>query len=102
MGSRKCAGCARAVRLRVAAGADQSRAPPEHALTTARARARAAQERDFYFSKLRDIEILCQTNEDQEQPLLKAVLAILYQTEDDFVTPEVDGAAEVEPAAIEA
>jgi hypothetical protein len=30
------------------------------------------------------------------------VLAILYQTEDDFVTPEVDGAAEVEPAAIEA
>mmetsp|Transcript_19493 Transcript_19493/g.52496 ORF Transcript_19493/g.52496 Transcript_19493/m.52496 type:complete len:265 (+) Transcript_19493:80-874(+) len=53
-------------------------------------------ERDFYFGKLRDIEILCQTHEDQSMPFLRSVLDILYQTEDEFVTPTdavADGAA---------
>jgi len=38
-------------------------------------------ERDFYFGKLRDIEVLCQENEDQELPVLKSILEILYATE---------------------
>ncbi|KAJ1639107.1 calponin homology domain-containing protein [Pavlovales sp. CCMP2436] len=64
-------------------------------------------ERDFYFGKLRDIEILCQTNEEQSLPFLQSVLAILYQTEEDFVTPTDaeggEGAAEpIEPQAVEA
>lgn len=69
--------------------------------------ARCAQERDFYFGKLRDIEILCQTHEDQSLPFLQSVLAILYQTEDDFVAPadaegEADaGAMQPEPTAPE-
>jgi len=60
-------------------------------------------ERDFYFGKLRDIEILCQTHEDQELPFLQSVLSILYQTEDDFVTPAPeDGADEVAPVPVAA
>ncbi|KAG8463859.1 hypothetical protein KFE25_000027 [Diacronema lutheri] len=54
-------------------------------------------ERDFYFGKLRDIEILCQTHEDQSLPFLQNVLSILYQTEDDFVTP-----TDAEPLSTEA
>lgn len=38
-------------------------------------------ERDFYFSKLRDIEILCQEAEDSETPILQKILEILYATE---------------------
>mmetsp|Transcript_10847 Transcript_10847/g.28155 ORF Transcript_10847/g.28155 Transcript_10847/m.28155 type:complete len:282 (+) Transcript_10847:74-919(+) len=53
-------------------------------------------ERDFYFGKLRDIEILCQTHEDQSLPFLQSVLSILYQTEEDFVSP---ADAEGEPSA---
>ncbi|XP_022229036.1 microtubule-associated protein RP/EB family member 1 isoform X6 [Drosophila obscura] len=39
-------------------------------------------ERDFYFSKLRDIEILCQEAEEGETtPLVQKILDILYATE---------------------
>lgn len=38
-------------------------------------------ERDFYFGKLRDIEVLCQENEDQTLPVLQNILEILYATE---------------------
>ena len=37
-------------------------------------------ERDFYFGKLRDIEVLCQ-EEPGETPVLKNIMAILYATE---------------------
>ncbi|BHF74941.1 Microtubule-associated protein RP/EB member 2 [Sparganum proliferum] len=46
------------------------------------------QERDFYFSKLRDIEILCQ--ETGENDLTKKVLSILYATEEGFVPPDAE------------
>jgi RP/EB family microtubule-associated protein len=41
-------------------------------------------ERDFYFGKLRDVEIICQGN-DQENPLVQQILKILYATEEDFI-----------------
>ena len=34
-------------------------------------------ERDFYFAKLRDVEILCQSYEGQELPVVDEVLKIL-------------------------
>lgn len=39
-------------------------------------------ERDFYFSKLRDIEIMCQEVDGGDtQPLVQKILDVLYQTE---------------------
>lgn len=46
-------------------------------------------ERDFYFSKLRDIEILCQEADEAEpNPLVQKILDILYATEDGFAPPD--------------
>ena len=38
-------------------------------------------ERDFYFTKLRDVEMLCQDHESDELPIVKQILDILYATE---------------------
>jgi len=54
-------------------------------------------ERDFYFGKLRDIEIFCQEQDGVESnPMLQKVLEILYATEDGFAAPE-DGDGQVPP-----
>lgn len=60
-------------------------------------------ERDFYFSKLRDIELLVQqaVDEDpelekQEDGLVKLIQNILYSTEDGFEIPEGEGADDQE------
>ncbi|VDN23904.1 unnamed protein product [Gongylonema pulchrum] len=45
-------------------------------------------ERDFYFSKLRQIEMLCQDNEQIGTVEVARVLAILYETEEGFAPPE--------------
>uniref|UniRef100_UPI00358E415C microtubule-associated protein RP/EB family member 3-like n=1 Tax=Myxine glutinosa TaxID=7769 RepID=UPI00358E415C len=45
-------------------------------------------ERDFYFGKLRHLEILCQEPEYEKQPLLEGILAILYSTEEGFAVPD--------------
>lgn len=38
-------------------------------------------ERDFYFSKLRDIELICQENETENNPIINRIIDILYATE---------------------
>lgn len=45
-------------------------------------------ERDFYFGKLRDIEILLQAYTGADQTLSKQIFDILYATEEDFVVAE--------------
>lgn len=37
-------------------------------------------ERDFYFGKLRDIEVMCQEGESEQLPVIKRILDILYAT----------------------
>ncbi|XP_020576602.1 microtubule-associated protein RP/EB family member 1C [Phalaenopsis equestris] len=39
-------------------------------------------ERDYYYAKLRDIEILCQSPEVEHLPIVKTIQAILYSTYD--------------------
>ena len=38
-------------------------------------------ERDFYFGKLRDIEVLCQEHENEGVAVLQQIMDILYATE---------------------
>lgn len=45
-------------------------------------------ERDFYFGKLRDIEIVCQKQQTADSPLWKQITEILYKTEDGFEMPQ--------------
>jgi len=54
-------------------------------------------ERDFYYSKLREVEVLCQNHEGENVPFLQQVLDILYKTDDadEFITPD-----EAEPVAV--
>ncbi|XP_019866808.1 microtubule-associated protein RP/EB family member 1 isoform X3 [Aethina tumida] len=48
-------------------------------------------ERDFYFGKLRDIEVMCQEAEGTS-PYIQKILDILYATEEGFAPPdEVEG-----------
>jgi len=51
-------------------------------------------ERDFYFGKLRDIEVLCQEEGAAGTELSEKVLAILYATEEGFAPPEEEAAGE--------
>jgi len=55
-------------------------------------------ERDFYFGKLRDVEVMCQENESSGGDLVrKQVLDILYQTEDGFAVPDEEEGAPPPP-----
>ncbi|XP_042247265.1 microtubule-associated protein RP/EB family member 3-like isoform X2 [Thunnus thynnus] len=45
-------------------------------------------ERDFYFGKLRDIELICQESEDETNPVINKIIDILYATEEGFAPPE--------------
>lgn len=38
-------------------------------------------ERDFYFGKLRNIELICQEKEGEEDPTLNRIIDILYATD---------------------
>lgn len=56
-------------------------------------------ERDFYFGKLRDIEVLLQAYQDQDIPVVDLVLKILYATEDDKVEVDENGNLKITNAA---
>ncbi|XP_061126991.1 microtubule-associated protein RP/EB family member 3-like isoform X2 [Syngnathus typhle] len=45
-------------------------------------------ERDFYFGKLRDIELICQDGGSDINPVLNKILDILYATEEGFAPPD--------------
>ncbi|CAG9857395.1 unnamed protein product [Phyllotreta striolata] len=48
-------------------------------------------ERDFYFGKLRDIEVVCQDSGEEQtskEDLMQKILDILYATEEGFAPPE--------------
>lgn len=45
-------------------------------------------ERDFYFGKLRDIELICQEHENENSSVLSKIMDILYATEEGFAPPE--------------
>jgi RP/EB family microtubule-associated protein len=47
-------------------------------------------ERDFYYGKLREIEVLCQSNDqiDEKNLVTDKILEILYATEDGFAVPD--------------
>ncbi|KAL6037129.1 hypothetical protein STEG23_007434 [Scotinomys teguina] len=48
-------------------------------------------ERDFYFGKLRNIELICQENEGENDPVLQRIVDILYATDESFVIPDEGG-----------
>uniref|UniRef100_UPI0037E83926 microtubule-associated protein RP/EB family member 3-like isoform X1 n=1 Tax=Semicossyphus pulcher TaxID=241346 RepID=UPI0037E83926 len=45
-------------------------------------------ERDFYFGKLRDIELICQEHESENNQSLIKIMDTLYATEEGFAPPE--------------
>ncbi|KAI1302360.1 Microtubule-associated protein RP/EB family member 3 [Halotydeus destructor] len=46
-------------------------------------------ERDFYYGKLREIEVMCQNGEAEEKAaLLEKILDVLYATEEGFAVPD--------------
>ena len=106
-GARKvpAAGKAKAAAAPSAAGAAAPKADPK--LVTENAELKVTidgleKERNFYFGKLRDVEILCQTQESQESELVQQIFKILYATEDDFVAADEVAAAEAETPAVTA
>jgi hypothetical protein len=48
-------------------------------------------ERDFYFGKLRDIEMLLQANEHKKTTLTESILKILYASEEEKVVIDEAG-----------
>lgn len=57
-------------------------------------------ERDFYFAKLRDIEVLLQANPSLENSLTQNILKILYASEEEKVTVGEDGSLTIGGAHI--
>ncbi|KAJ5540015.1 hypothetical protein N7513_008347 [Penicillium frequentans] len=83
-----------AARPRVATSGPNTSALTQEIATQKEAIAGLEKERDFYFAKLRDIELLLQTAieadpelEKEEDTLVKHIQGILYSTEDGFEIP---------------
>ncbi|KAJ8033939.1 Microtubule-associated protein RP/EB family member 3 [Holothuria leucospilota] len=58
-------------------------------------------ERDFYFGKLRQIEVICQENDNESLEPIAKILEVLYATEDGFAVPEDDDDDEEEDDLVE-
>lgn len=54
-------------------------------------------ERDFYFGKLRDIEMFLQANQSEQTPLTEQVLKILYASEEEKVQIDDNGRLTIIP-----
>lgn len=55
-------------------------------------------ERDFYFGKLWDIEVLLQAQQDKENPVSDMVMKILYAVEDEKIEIDENGVLTITPA----
>lgn len=51
-------------------------------------------ERDFYFGKLREVEVMCQMNPEEDKEIKETVLGILYKTDEDDVAEGEGGGGE--------
>ncbi|KAI9516102.1 Microtubule-associated protein RP/EB member 1 [Dissostichus eleginoides] len=47
-------------------------------------------ERDFYFGKLRNIELICQEKDGEGDPTMQRIIDILYATDEGFVIPDAE------------
>lgn len=54
-------------------------------------------ERDFYFGKLRDIELFLQANQEKQNQLSELVLKILYASEEEKVCIDDSGNLSIVP-----
>jgi len=52
-------------------------------------------ERDFYYQKLRDVEMICQEPECETLPQIQKVLEVLYATEEGFAQPDQENDADI-------
>lgn len=58
-------------------------------------------ERNFYYSRLREVELLCQTYEDQSLPFRNQVLAVLYKSDaESQAETTADSSIDVSPAMV--
>jgi len=60
-------------------------------------------ERDFYFGKLREVEVMCQQSEDPNADLVQKILKCLYATDESegFVAEESQGTSEEQQEVVE-
>ncbi|KAK6303411.1 microtubule-associated protein RP/EB family member 1 [Coregonus clupeaformis] len=48
-------------------------------------------ERDFYFGKLRSIEVICQEVDGEADATMQKIMDVLYATDEGFVIPDAEG-----------
>ncbi|KAL1020962.1 hypothetical protein UPYG_G00006940 [Umbra pygmaea] len=48
-------------------------------------------ERDFYFGKLRSIEVICQEVDGETDSTMQKIMDVLYATDEGFVIPDAEG-----------
>ncbi|KAM4610712.1 microtubule-associated protein RP/EB family member 1b [Polymixia lowei] len=72
-------------------GADEERAELMHEVDLLKSTIQDMEkERDFYFGKLRNIELICQEKEGEGDPTLQRIIDILYATDEGFVIPDAE------------